>query len=359
MNILHIIDDKKFIQACELTFNIAGINNFYVNKIDLSNSIIIENNIEAIFIHFLTNREILFLQNNKISVPIVWMFWGADGFSLPLFFNNFVGKNSQKAYKNWLFINKKYKRLISFLIKSNFKRVLNFGEKVKNKLSIINSFDFIVPIVPDDLHILKTTYPFIKGELYHFNYVTSIFLQDIDILPFSNGRNILVGNSATITNNHIEAFEKLSEIDIQAGTKVIVPLTYGNIEYKASIIDFIKNYRGLDIYPIHEFMEFEKYTEIISSCEILIMNHYRQQALGNIIMGLIMGCSIYLSNKSPIYHYLQQNDLTVFCLEDLEEQFILLSLDEKIQNRKRANDLFGQETQHKKVAKLLSELKVK
>jgi len=358
MNILHIIDDPKFIEACKLTFSIDGVRNFYVSKKDISMSIINNNNIEAIFVHFLTHHEVVFLKNNKISIPIVWLYWGADAFSLPLFFNNFVGTKTKYFYQRWLFKSKRYRRYFSFLMKDKFRHFLNFKNDVKDKIYAMNSFHYIVPIIPQDYTILKSKYPFISGEFYHFNYVTSIFLQDVNKLLFNNGKNVLLGNSATITNNHIEALDKLNLVDM-ANRKVIVPLTYGNSDYKGFILDFIKNYRNFEIEVISEFMEFDKYTEIIGSCEIIVMNHYRQQALGNIILGLIFGCSIYLSEKSSIYYYLIDNGIKVYSIENLGDKFVLLGSDEKIRNRNKAVELFGPQRQHMKVANLLQKLKEK
>ena len=63
------------------------------------------------------------------------------------------------------------------------------------------------------------------------------------------------------------------------------------------------------------------------------MNHYRQQACGNIIAALNMGCKVFLSNKSPLLEHFRDIGVTVYCIEtDLKKL-----LDLKLPNSKLIN----------------------
>ena len=46
------------------------------------------------------------------------------------------------------------------------------------------------------------------------------------------------------------------------------------------------------------------------------MNHFRQQAAGNIICALINGSKVFMSNRSPLFNHFKSLGLTIFSLED-------------------------------------------
>jgi len=54
---------------------------------------------------------------------------------------------------------------------------------------------------------------------------------------------------------------------------------------------------------------------VISSCTAVVMNHYRQQAVGNIIPVLWMGARLYLDVRNPLYHCLKRWGLPVFRID--------------------------------------------
>ncbi|MDH0659104.1 TDP-N-acetylfucosamine:lipid II N-acetylfucosaminyltransferase [Empedobacter sp. GD03865] len=343
MNVLHIIDDQKFISICQDTFNIDGLNNTYIKSSEISVDYLKQNNIQIIFVHFLRIPEINFFSNNNISIPKVWMFWGADGFSLPLFYNNFLDKQTQKSRQ---IIEKKQglKRLFVHNVKILFKDFINKITTTKT-VRVINSFDYIVPIVPGDYYLLKEKYSIVP-PMFHFNYVTKLFKNDnIE----KNRQNIILGNSATYSNNHISIINNLKNIDI-GKRKVYIPLNYGNKFYTEYILNYIKDDNRF--IPMTEFLKLEDYNKIINSCEIMIMNHERQQALGNVILGLMSGNKIYLNNKSTLYTYLIECGFKVF---DVNNFNINIAMSKEIidKNIALAEYYFGKELQTNKIKELL------
>src|SRR5690606_10212357 len=48
---------------------------------------------------------------------------------------------------------------------------------------------------------------------------------------------------------------------------------------------------------------------------IVVMNHYRQQAIGNILAMLWMGAKVYLDEKNTFYHYLRRKQIHIFSVE--------------------------------------------
>lgn len=86
---------------------------------------------------------------------------------------------------------------------------------------------------------------------------------------------------------------------------------------------------------------------MVLSCGNVIMNHVRQQAVGNIILMLYLGAKIYLRKENPIYSFLKENNFTVYLVEDiLNDPSILdkkLTIDEIESNRRRLKLFWSEE----------------
>ncbi|MEP3560740.1 MAG: TDP-N-acetylfucosamine:lipid II N-acetylfucosaminyltransferase [Marinobacter sp.] len=114
------------------------------------------------------------------------------------------------------------------------------------------------------------------------------------------GWNILVGNSADPSNNHIEALERLLPFKDQA-IKIYVPLSYGDQNHAQKVISQGKQWFGDKFVPMTDFMPFEQYLEFLISLDIAIFNHRRQQAMGNTITLLGMGKTVFM--RSDVSHW--------------------------------------------------------
>ncbi len=130
----------------------------------------------------------------------------------------------------------------------------------------------------------------------------------------SVGTNLLIGNSASYTNNHIELFELLKTLDTEE-RKIIVPLSYGNKKYQKEIIKVGKKLFGHNFIPLVKFMPLKEYNKTIQSCGIIIMNHYRQQGVGNIVQSLWQGRKLYLSEHNLLYNYFNRIGCKIFSIE--------------------------------------------
>jgi hypothetical protein len=149
------------------------------------------------------------------------------------------------------------------------------------------------------------------------------------------GENILLGNSASATNNHLEAFEQLKEINLNQ-RKIIAPLSYGKKKYARAIKAYGERMFPDNFTALTTFLPLEEYNKIISQCGFVIMNHSRPQAVGNIIAALYMGSKVFLNNTAA-YQYFKQLGCHVFLIErDLrgEDSFQLLSEEQISHNRK-------------------------
>jgi len=159
---------------------------------------------------------------------------------------------------------------------------------------------------------------------------------------FVTSNNILLGNSATPTNNHIEAFEMLKKFKLD-NINVITPLSYGKTYYFKDILEYGFKYLGKSFQPLKEFIPLDKYRNLMSTCGIVIMNHYRPQGVGNVMAALHMGAKVYLSKRNPLYNYLKRIECYVYSVEDdlhisNQQALQLLNSEQMEHNRKILNN---------------------
>lgn len=182
----------------------------------------------------------------------------------------------------------------------------------------------------------------------YFTYDLNTILGKIDITAKCSGQNILLGNSSSLTNNHLEALQFLSKQSL--GTrKVITPLSYGNKDYGVKIIEHGNALLGSNFKPLTTFLSKEKYNAILLSCSVAIMNHLRQQALGNIISLLWFGTKVFLNEANPVYQYFIELDVKVFSIQkdletNFEEALEPLSDEAITHNRTIISKIFSKET---------------
>jgi len=248
---------------------------------------------------------------------IIWIFWGGEVYDYLKEFRNKNFKERTKQIAN------------RFLIKSrarNFFRTIYF--KMKNptiswnfsKYAAFKKIDGVALAHPKEFDTLRNELQ-LNAQLHWFTYYSIEYLVTNDLKKANiTGNNILVGNSATLSNNHLDILYQLkNEISLD-NRQLIVPLNYGEGWYKSLILKegdklFPKNFRAL-----LEFMPLQEYNKIVFSCSVVIMNHLRQQAVGNLIVSFWIGAKVFLDEMNPLFDYFKRIGLIVFSIQkDLAE----------------------------------------
>lgn len=209
--------------------------------------------------------------------------------------------------------------------------MINGLEVTKHQNLFLSDNNDFIPVFPIEYDLIKEN-NFFNAKLFMERGVFRDFDESLlsHEVPSSDG-NILLGNSATFTNNHIDIIELLKDLKIQ-NRKIIVPLSYGEKKYS----EFIKS-KVDDKYQILEnFLLFSEYEKLISSCSYAISGAIRQQSIGNINMCLLKGVKVFLYSNSLIYKQLKRDGYIVFSIEeDLNEKELItpLSYDDMIHNQ--------------------------
>ena len=152
-----------------------------------------------------------------------------------------------------------------------------------------------------------------RGEFFRFNYtwLEQLFPSGAER---ASGKNILVGNSSSPACNHVDTFLELSRLDLR-GRKVVVPLGYGNDDYRQLVMRQGSDVLGSAFTPLENFMPMAEYNAVLESCGTVIMNHHRQQAVGNIITSLHMGARVFLNESNPCHAFFSRIGARVFSLQ--------------------------------------------
>ena len=193
------------------------------------------------------------------------------------------------------------------------------------KRNAIKKIHYFSPVLENEHKLVKRKCepPFPSYIPWNYSSNAKIIDRDCALENTVMGRNILLGNSATPTNNHIEIIDFLSHIDLY-GKKIICPLSYGNQKYADFIIKYADNKLGEGFVPIRDFLPLEDYTSLISNCSIVIMNHVRQQGVGNADAMLAKGAKVFLREENPLFQLYKSKGIKVFKIQDLEADPSLL-----------------------------------
>ena len=113
--------------------------------------------------------------------------------------------------------------------------------------------------------------------------------------------------------------------------------------------------------PITDFMPLEAYLKLLSQCGFVIMNHVRQQALGNIISMLYLGSRIFLREESPVYKDLSAYGFALNTVQQLdsnpEHLRTPLSIEERENNRQLCRQRWGREAALERTQQLIATLR--
>ena len=131
----------------------------------------------------------------------------------------------------------------------------------------------------------------------------------------SGGVNILLGNSASASNNHLEVMQRMIPYK-DYSFMLYVPLSYGSKEHARLVIQRGHELFGEKFKPVTNFMPYGEYVDFLLGMDVAIFNHSRQQAMGNTILLLGMGKTVYMRTDVPQWSFLTGLGLRLRDVED-------------------------------------------
>lgn len=333
--ILHIATDEKWVSRAYSIFELAysGCNEVIIlserDKLkyvgDIPNTIIKQCEINALKLKEIFHDIVVVVLHSidvgfyKIRFPkhvkVIWIGFGFDYYDF-IYTNDddlLLPKTKDLKYS----IGKKSRlNEIKKSIRSSQLNSMLRGRLTKKEF--IKSIDYFVPVLSREYEVLKAHY---KGELpklENWNYGT---LEDDYKIEVDNGSkeavNILIGNSATYTNNHWELLNIIKNVKCVEYQKLICPLSYGDTTYAQCVKKHGENLFGEQFEPLMGFMPKGDYIKLLASCTVAVFNHIRQQAVGNIIIMLYLGAKVYVRRENPIYSFYKDIGIKIFLIESI------------------------------------------
>lgn len=309
---------------------------------------------DHLYIHFLDLEMAKWISKNDFACAIHWVFWGGEFFKV---LNNLSSEFSLYDTKNQVYFDKS--KSLFFDGKLNLKSILAEKQlstlvkyfkqaslKIKNLLHF-NPYDF--ELVSSALNPLM--------EFRHFNYANITnnlgFLNQVfeSSKPVTDN-NILIGNSASVPNNHLDLIDILRPIQ---KAQFSFPLAYGDNTYREEVMRSLKEANILhdamtSTIPLKDYMYY------LNSCAATIQWHNRTQAMGNLKIMLYLGKKVILKDNNPAYRYFKSLNYQVFSQEHISSEQIhepLSDYDIK-QNRAILENLMNDEQIKKQYEELFS-----
>ncbi len=292
----------------------------------------------AIQVSFMTTSKVYFIRHAPRRIKIVWGIPGGDlynrylrYFGYPLFFSE---KKSMKYH-------------IGYALRRVFRR-FEFNYIVNRCDAVISAYcDYSLickyagkhSSVP--FHVYSIAYPMDKMLGRYFNHP----------FVFSDSIHVIVGNSASRTNNHLYALEFLKRLK-RDDFNVQLILSYGDSDqqYRRTVKDYYLSAFHDRVSFVTDYMAMDEFNHMLLSATHFVYGNWRQEAVGNILTALYFGGKVFLSTKNPLLADLKMKGFFIYSLEEIDSSFFIpLPLDYKYHNRDlvissynsdRANRLF-------------------
>ena len=381
MKILHCIIDEKFIDGIMEVFDHAGgdVEHHYVYFPEGTNSsrfrylkrgdrISVADRKQALRFVNTSGCQVMVMHNLSAfpieqlplvdrSIIVLWLAWGYDLYMpfkghRPLIPIKLYQPLTQKT------VNHDYFNHLRMMAKRTRWHILNYNKKVEQGVARIDYFSGVIPWE----HEMLTHHSFFHAKRVDFTYFDMkpyATHENID-MPTASGSNILLGNSAGETNNHIDVMKRLSSIDLN-DKKIIAPLSYaGRKDYVKRVVAAGQHYFGSRFIPLNTFIPLVEYQQLFESCQYAIYAIERQQALSNVWLALWNGLTVFMSKTSPLYQHLNRQGYHLFTVQDdlhLIAENYALTHEQVMHNRAVRLKYNSQEVNMKKVTTLWQLLK--
>lgn len=243
---------------------------------------------------------------------IYWIAWGGDIYNLLLQQRGFeiysdkklLWKSSLTRQPYWLFLLR-----MKFSLYRTQRILVKAGKKIRY---------FVPDSMYDEYPLIQKYYP----EFKHFEY-KEFFYYPIDevlgslISSYVTGSNIIIGNSSSVSGNHMDVLNKLVGLNVKG--KIIVPLSYGSTSYAKIVNQHGRSLFGDQYVSVTEFMPLDEYNRLLMSANVFIYGNWRQEAVGNILIALYLGGKVFLYDRNPLLTFYKRMGLYIYSLDDIDD----------------------------------------
>lgn len=301
-------------------------------------SILEEGDYDVVFFYSLPVERWWMVEAIPKDKVIIWWEWGYELYGSREGLEPLINISLYKP------ITEKYvkKRLRTFIHKTII--LFKYGRKkeklLEQRKKILERIDYLMPVLPIDYDGL-IQHPEFRAKEFCYRKGNYSYEFKTDIRSKEGG--ILLGNSALVTNNHLDVWNSLLKTGI-AGRRIIVPLSYGESDTAAYVSKRIKSDLN-EVMIFRDFMPQKDYFDLIDDCSYAIFGVMRQQAVGNIKKCIRIGIKVFLYKDSMCYKSLTKSGYRVFAIEDMD--FSALSTPMTVEDNIHNIEVFENEVKYK------------
>lgn len=341
ITILHVFPDQKFFDSTSYLYDgLKNVHNLYylytsdtnyhfklikkTEKVTLIHDykeylkLFSRKDIDVILFHSLRRSFLPIFNHIDKSKIVIWWSWGGDIY-------NTIYDDVEPLIKWEL-----YKPQTKEYIKTHGCSDKNSGNSIKNKLrsiyhylklkKVVKRINYMIPCMSLDYQLIKEQCKFFKADIFPNGLTKYSF-------PFVQHKecgNILIGNSLTYTNNHLDIFEKIRDLQLSSDQKYIIPVNYGWGNAFGNNPDELISLAKIEessVVWLKEYLNIEDYYKLYDNITHAIFGVLRQQALANIHKCFREGIKVFLYNDSLVAQQLKSDGYIFFSIEDdLTEQ---------------------------------------
>jgi hypothetical protein len=188
------------------------------------------------------------------------------------------------------------------------------------RVKIIAQIPEIAAFVREDYDLIKSIYK--TGAAYSdILYPIPVNIEHLNFekeISTTSDLKFMIGNSGDPSNLHHEMIDYLTRFK-NHNIKVFCPLSYGGSkEYRDSIVKLGKSAFGENFVALTSHLGKEEYGRFLNSIDIAIMNHKRQQGLGNILALLYLDKKVFLRSDITSFNYFKRQKCEIFDIQKLK-----------------------------------------
>jgi len=322
MKILHLAIDDKFTPFAQDVFESAfpGSNEFRVIRIADATTRFVQpaanvrfvpqrywfsraldcdlREADCLVVHSMTRWFSRAVERAPRGLPVVWHGWGADYYGLLDGYADHLYLPLTEALLPTLngvertSVRDRARRAVRFVANGLLFR--NWMQRTLKRVDVIS-------MLPDEFVLLQRSQPGLHA-VFHQLYCSSAEDSFSHGAKNMHGLDLLLGNSATPTNNHLDAFEQLRRLDLE-GRDIVVPLSYGLADYADAVCAHGHRLFGTRFVPLRSYLSPAEYSERIAACGFVFMNHVRQQATGTVSLSLFKGAKVFLREENLLFPF--------------------------------------------------------
>lgn len=297
--------------------------------------------------------------NIKNKPSFTWLFFGNEVFDLNRFKSTFLLPETSNIVNE---IDRIKWSLNPILLRRN---LINYRANKKAKKQKDITFETAIQRINEIAHFIKEdielfVYPLnpkIKWIEWNYFGIDQSFHSKSQTA--GSEKFILIGNSASAYNNHLEAFRKCTELPKEYHVKV--PLSYGEKPtYINKIVSCGNQLLNGKFEPITDFINPENYYGMLTQASAGVFFNLRSQAAGNILALLLADIPVFMQKESTLFQMFNRNQIHVFNNNSDLEKYLKNPSDgffkEKIKGNQFALDnYFGANAMKLKYQNLLDE----